>query len=632
MTRRISSILISVCLFALVLGLKLDVINRFGSDLPTWDQWDAEGLHIFLPWFEHRLGPADFFLPHNEHRIVLTKLLGFAELLVNGQWDARLQCVVNAGMHCSIAVLFFLAGCRHLSRCWHPGWFALVTLLFGLPVAWQNVLGGFHSQQYFLIGLTLGTLWLLPFAPPWSRRWWAGAVCAFLALFSMGSGLLAAAIVLPVALLQGWLLRQRPLLPLPTVVFCIGTVALGWLSRVTVSGHEVLKAHSASEFILYVLHSLQWPSPDHAWSALVLWAPLVALLIVVIRHRRSPAKENFPLFLLGLGGWAGLQIFASAYARGVGAGWPASRYVDTLVLGLLANALALAWLGSLAARPLSRYLTAAFGVVWLAVLGIGLNVQSQSIYADVLPDDRRYSDACESNVRNYLATHDVAFLQGPDIPYPGTGSFLERINLPALQAIMPVSVRRPLRLDSVHPGPFRLNDTLPRPPQPDDPDNTHPGPATGSLGLAPTFPALACARTWGSHGAGTTGEWISLAVSVPRSAYLRFRVAGDFGDPGTNLLVRDPTLGFVLAQVPPPGARRPAKWQTANVFVSGGRIEIRGRLEDTSRWFAFSEPVEMAPLSYWASQTVKCGRYLWPVAAVLALLLWGLEWLLPRRG
>ena len=116
MKRRLLSVLLPVCLFAVVLGLKLDVIHRFGSDLPSWDQWDAEGLHLYVPWAGHRLGVADFLRPQNEHRIVLTKLLCFAELRLNGQWDARLQCVVNALLHCSLAVLFFCSA----GGIWNP--------------------------------------------------------------------------------------------------------------------------------------------------------------------------------------------------------------------------------------------------------------------------------------------------------------------------------------------------------------------------------------------------------------------------------------------------------------------------------------------------------------------------------
>ena len=54
--------------------------------------------------------------------------------------------------------------------------------------------------------------------------------------------------------------------------------------------------------------------------------------------------------------------------------------------------------------------------------------------------------ACEQNVRDYLATGDETYLQSGAIPYPGVSSFLERIRIPELQALLPVSVRPPLPL------------------------------------------------------------------------------------------------------------------------------------------------------------------------------------------
>lgn len=191
-------------LFLVILGLKFDVIHRFGSALPMWDQWDAEGLHVFVPQAAHKLGPGDFFRAHNEHRIALARLLGFAELATNGQWDARLQCVVNAFLHAAFGVFLYLFGRRSLSPRWHTAWFAFVAALIGPPLAWQNAISGFHSQQYFLLPLSFGMIVLLPDASPWSVRWWLGAACGALALFSMASGLLAAAVVIAVMLLAGW--------------------------------------------------------------------------------------------------------------------------------------------------------------------------------------------------------------------------------------------------------------------------------------------------------------------------------------------------------------------------------------------------------------------------------------------
>jgi hypothetical protein len=51
------------------------VFHRYGMTMPEWDQWDAEGLYLLAPWFNDDHFLRALFTPHNEHRVVLTKLL-----------------------------------------------------------------------------------------------------------------------------------------------------------------------------------------------------------------------------------------------------------------------------------------------------------------------------------------------------------------------------------------------------------------------------------------------------------------------------------------------------------------------------------------------------------------------------
>jgi hypothetical protein len=64
--------------------------------MPDWDQWDAEAGELFTPWFENDHFLTHLFTPHNEHRVILTKLQNLALVLLGGQWDSRLEAVTNA--------------------------------------------------------------------------------------------------------------------------------------------------------------------------------------------------------------------------------------------------------------------------------------------------------------------------------------------------------------------------------------------------------------------------------------------------------------------------------------------------------------------------------------------------------
>lgn len=102
----------AACLFCVVLGLKWATFDRFGSAMPDWDQWDAEAYYAIIPWFEHDHFLQNIFTPHNEHRVVLTKLQNLALTVLNGQWDARLQAVTNAILHSALATALWLLAVR----------------------------------------------------------------------------------------------------------------------------------------------------------------------------------------------------------------------------------------------------------------------------------------------------------------------------------------------------------------------------------------------------------------------------------------------------------------------------------------------------------------------------------------
>src|SRR5690348_12953448 len=61
-------------LFLVTLGAKLWLIHRSGTSLPFWDQWNGQGISVFLPCLQHRLSFANLLAPHNEHRIFFTRL------------------------------------------------------------------------------------------------------------------------------------------------------------------------------------------------------------------------------------------------------------------------------------------------------------------------------------------------------------------------------------------------------------------------------------------------------------------------------------------------------------------------------------------------------------------------------
>lgn len=637
----------AACLFGVVLGLKWATFDRFGSAMPNWDQWDAEGLELLAPWFEHDHFLQHLFTPHNEHRVVLTKLTNLALVIVDGQWDARTQSVTNALLHSALAVAFWLLAVRlvrsvsspsvsrfptfHLSHISAAAFWLLAVALFGLPLAWQNVLGGFHSQQYWLVLTSFAAVVALPFARAGSALWWAAVTAAILALFTMGSGLLAAAVV--IAVIGFRLLRRETTLRAtwPTLAVCAVLVAAGALTRVEVYYHAHMKVKTAHDFFFSLLHSLQWPVPSgHDWLAAVLWLPwvLAAFRIFFVRDAAPVANASASRLgqaqagqiLVALGGWVLVQLLATAYARGAGADFPSSRYMDTLTFGAMVNALCLAWLfpPSSVVRPPSsvlRSLLLILSTAWLLTFAFGVRALLDRNLNHEMPDAKKYYVQAEAHMRGYLATDDPAHLAFPDIPYPSAGGIVDRLARPSLRALMPAVLRAPLPLKSAAPSVFAENHT------------SHlSATAIPRHGLSPATAGLASLPTWGSFDAATgpaaTGEWTSAPLTAPLGAWLKFETAGHLGAAPATLAVelRDAQTRALLSTVQPskiPGDT----WRAAYVPAPRQPFIVVARDQDSARWLAFSAPVEMGRLSYLAWRATQHSWLLVQLSAGAALAL-----------
>ncbi len=285
-----------VALFLVVTGARLWMVRSYTTPLPFWDQWDAEGAALLKPWLDGQLRPASFFALHNEHRVVLSRLLAFLLFLGNGQWDAQTAMVCNA-LFCGVtAVAIAGVGARLLPASSAAGRDRLLVVaalaaatLFVFPFGWENTLSAFQSQFYFLLLFSLVAIWGLGGAAPGSRRWWLGFFGALLACLSMASGCFAAAAVLILETLR-WM-RTRPLASpsraaVVNVAVCLAFVIAGWLSTTVVPHHAALKVESVPAFFRALGRYLAWPLIAHPLLSIPLQLPLVWLVVQYLRGER----------------------------------------------------------------------------------------------------------------------------------------------------------------------------------------------------------------------------------------------------------------------------------------------------------------------------------------------------------
>ncbi len=595
----------AVGLFFAIWGVKLAVIDRFGSDLPYWDQWAKEGDLLLTPWFEDRTLWRNLILPHNEHRIAPTLAMNLGLVIAGGQWDARVQCVAGAALPALIAVGLLLWALRHVGRGWAVATGALLLISTAAPIVWENLLGGFQSQFYFLTGFSFLALGGLLNAPALTWRWWAGFGCGLLALVSMGSGLLVAAPVLAVSVWRA--LARGPARRGAGFTFAagLGLAGLGAVLHVEAPWHSPLHAADAGAFLGYWIRCLAWPQPGSPWLAAVIWLPWLVLLGSGGRTAPGPAAKA-ETFILAAGLWVLLQLAAVSYSRaGAGGGYPANRYGEIAALGL-----PLAWLALARLAPRIRpRAAAAAGGLWLTlVAGCVAGAAAESL-AGPLPAKRRESAEFERHVQAFVLTDDYAAFALRPLPFPLADWLARILRRAEIRAVLPASVRGPLQL----PG-FALAAGRHAPPLAHRRTRTVAASEAWQSAPLPAGPGWWKIETSGP--AFSTGRTGAPAAPTP----LRFTRSGAFALPGRR--------AETVAATRPPLSDT---WRAAYVRAGPDAGRLSAHLGAGGGWLALSEPVAVSSLSHRTRTTAQQGR--WIGGAGLALWLIGAAgWLGFRRA
>jgi hypothetical protein len=592
-------------LFLTSFSAKLLLMRYYPAPVPFEDQWWAEAGGLYVPFHDGCLSWRAMFALHNEHRVFFTRLLALGLLSVNGQWDPQLQQVVDAVIHAATAVIlagifWVAAGRRRIDLI-----SVIAGIVFTLPFSWENTLFGFQSAFYFLLLFTVLALWLTAHFPAGSRGWLIGWFCAFCSLFTSAGGLLT-----PVALLVPSAMRVlsnrrlwrelRLTLAAAAVVIAVGVAS----TAPPLPHHAPYKAGTLGAFATALARNGAWPWIDSPVFSVFMWLPLVVMVLLALRRDKPPTELERISCALGV--WAVLQASALAYARGVGGGAPASRYMDLLSMGFVANGMA--WLaiqdrlaGSLAKSRIAMGMLAC----WLGFALIGVTGLTEEALRTGAFTRRAWMEAFTRNVREFLSTDDVAAFTSRPFPFqvPYSNPLLLAngwLRDPYVRQILPPAIREPLRLT---------------------PASTAEGPFV-SDGAYPTTPTDALRHSRGSYtnrGNPSMGRFESQPVlPCVRTAFLKFEVAGYLGQPGLSLRVKDVTSGREHNVLPRQLAKE--SWLNAHVSCPDEPFTIVAEDLTPDAWFAFRDPVEIGWASVAADWLIARARGLLLISLTLAYL------------
>ena len=587
--------LVWAAFFLAVVSLRLVLVANFGSAMPLMDQWDDEGARIFQPYLEGTLQAEDLFAAHNEHRHLLARLVALALLKLNGQWDAHLQMVVNAVIAAVAAMVLGLIGVRCLGAPYRAIVLAAVATWSGFPYAWENTTWAFQSSFYFLLLFSLVAIWGLTAQAAFSGRWVLGATAALLSCFTMASGFLAAAAVLLLVILRTRARRTQFRDSVATAAVCAVVIALGFALRVHVPDHDPLRADSIAQFVEAFARCLSWPLSQQPLACVVVYAPVALLAATYFwrTKRTSSAGDAYRVeLILGLAVWVALQAAAIAYARGgvMMAGGVSSRYMDVLGVGVLGNLFAVGALIGAHGRGRAWLVIGPFiAACWTAALFLNVIAVSYKGYGQMSARAEQVRQA-EAQVRAYLAAGDARRLAGSttEIAYPWPDRFVTLLKPDAFRRILPAAIRQPLTLK---------------------PDGN-----SSAFVLQTTADEE---RIWSSeiasHDARGEMRTQPLTSSLPR---LRLALRGALG-PQIALKFHDEERGRERGAS---FTKRENGWRVGYARVDSP-FRVIARDDDDARSIAFTEPVELGTLSYFAERLLANSRYLLTLAAAMIVAL-----------
>jgi hypothetical protein len=400
----------------IVVGVRAWMIDHDTSGVPFYDQWDAEANELFAPNLQGQLTASSFFAPHNEHRIVLTRLLALGLFEANNKmWDPKLEMLVNSVIVGVMAVVIASLLIRSLPSGLAGKIWVAVALVWILPYGWENTLSGFQSQFYLMLLFSFLTLWGLADGPEFTPVWWVGAASAALSCLTMASGFFAPLVVLGLRSVTAWQDRPGPGGAASalrhhacTLALCLALTVLSLLGHHHVPADDVFQAQNGYQFLKTFAHALSWPLIRVPVAFAVLYLP--SFWLVRGRLQNMPVLDRRLLAILA---WVVLQAAAIAYARGAGGHMPSSRYMDILAIGCLANYVVL-----LRRSPDTRRL---WRRLWFVLVAVGLIWQTGHELIH-LPEKRLRSEEQLRRCREYVTNQDPRVLNEAHsyeaIPYP----------------------------------------------------------------------------------------------------------------------------------------------------------------------------------------------------------------------
>jgi len=317
--------------FVLFTALLAVAVARHYSDIPLWDMWDG-----YLGFYNRVLNGelTAWWDQHNEHRIVLSRLLFWVDLAFFDGKSAFL-IVVNFLLAIAAALLMGVIFTEVFrDQAYTPSHWLLLTLCLTMPLSWMqegNLTWAFQSQFFLAQLLPLVAFYSFYLGEQkQSTGWFAASLGVAIACAgTMANGIGVLPILAVIALLA---CRHRIRKALAYGVAAIAVWLIYFVGYRSPPGHgSVIDTLAAEPLGMLVYTGLYIGTPVHflldkmtpsALESSVIYLSMAAgfglmagALVILVKALRRPRDHVLELALLGFVAYIGATAFGTAGGR-----------------------------------------------------------------------------------------------------------------------------------------------------------------------------------------------------------------------------------------------------------------------------------------------------------------------------
>lgn len=438
----LSPLAVATGVAAIALLVRLLYVQFFSTPMPFWDQWDGEGATVLQPWLNGTLQWSTLLTPHNEHRILPTRLVALLSYLFTGQWNNVYEARISAVVFCFIPAMLVWYALRDTGAVVGRRLLVAFALLMSiLPFSWQNFLVGFQSQFYFLILSSVVAVGLVARHHQSIPALAMAIALSVLAAATMASGMLTSVAVGITCVIACLCLPGRRAPALCATALLVVLAVMAYRAIPLIDGHAMLRAQSPGELLLAATYALAWPARSN-WVFIIVWLPSAVMITRMLLRRQASRTD---LVMAGLCIWTALQGLAIAYGRGHEMRVPSSRYTELFVPGLFGNAWFALQLWGLMPRSQMRVVARTAVVVFSLLVVVAPLGQAGKDFRKIRTFAAE-SRLQQENAIRYLVTGDPAALDVGEfeLPYPDAAKLKAQLDDPRLRRILPVTLEDPV--------------------------------------------------------------------------------------------------------------------------------------------------------------------------------------------